>query len=168
MTTPTEPAVGPAELWPTDPATRDAVARQMVEALSTLLESRPNFKSADYGDRASYRAETRRATADLRLGRALLAEVRLGPDLSELLASQHRRIEFWGAMGSGGMVEAIQRAEYTAGQYYCVEYRAAVVGMLASVAAERFARQYQATGPFSRANVSRMAKRYGRRVVAYL
>ena len=92
-------------------------------ALLTFAYQRPGFKFADYGDIAAYRADVRRATRQLNDARAIAAAI---PDtmpadylLKELQSGNRLSLE------DG-------RLDYAAGQYYCLEFRAAVARALAS------------------------------------
>lgn len=96
-----------------------------LEALDTLVESRPHLEPGNYGDLASYRADQRgnmQARNDYRAIRACVA-----PDdatLAEL--ARGSRLSFETA-DDGTIV-----ADYCAGQYYPIEYRRACVRLIAS------------------------------------
>ena len=92
-----------------------------IEALDALAYSRPMLDPANYGDAASYRADQRRNVRDAADYRLLRLYV--DPTDAELIeAARGSRIAF----GQDG-------ADYCAGQYYPVEYRAACVRLLVRV-----------------------------------
>ena len=98
-----------------------------LDALDTLAESRPMLDPNNYSTMASYRADQRanmRDLADYRLLRLYVAPT------AEALAYAARgtRLSFRTTFDSGVVV-----ADYTAGQYYPREYRAACVRLLASL-----------------------------------
>jgi len=168
-TTTTHPAavveLAPRARWPQDAAVRQSLARQIVEAAADLLETRPGFEPGNYGTLKDLRHDQRRATQALHHGRALLQEVRLGPDLDELLTTLPGRLTFTGTLDEAGQVASIAAAHYTAGQYYCVEYRPCIAGWLAEIVTRRMA---AARGwlPFSLPTRRAMAQRYGRAIVS--
>lgn len=108
-----------------------ATKARILDALRGLAESRPgidprNYIShwADDAGRRAYRADARRATRDLRDARALLRQVEraglTGADLARALADESR-LSWHG-----------EELEYSAGQYHCAEYRAAVCRVASS------------------------------------
>lgn len=155
----------PTRLEVSPEADRDQLARRILDAAAALLESRPGIEPGNYATRADLQRDYYRVSADLRLGRALLAEARLGADADRLLSALPSRIELWGDVDEAGRVVAVTRAEYCAGQYYCTEYRAAVVGWLVSVVARAWAGDAPAYTPERRA---RLVRRYGRRLAEWL
>lgn len=105
----------------------------LLQALDAFIRMRPGFDPRNYGDRASYMSDVRRATRDLNHARALLRWARLSSVRYEDLAAtmtQRDRLSWDGA-----------RLDYCTGQYWPVEYRAAVVRALCS-AVWAFARDY--------------------------
>ena len=104
---------------------------QILHALDAFLESRPGFDPADYaGAPQAYRADYRRAYQHLQDGRALLRSVRWrgdSIDAEALIAAKHHRIDFRPS-ATGNTVEV----DYCTGQYYPVEFRAAVCHTLVS------------------------------------
>ena len=92
-------------------------------ALLAFARQRPGFKFADYGDIAAYRADQRKATRQLRDARAIAAAIPDGMPVRYLLNQ----------LGSGNRLSLEDgRLDYAAGQYYCLEFRAAVARALAS------------------------------------
>lgn len=109
--------------------TKDA----LLQAIDAFIRQRPGFEPGNYGDRASYMIDVRRATRDLNHARALLRWARLSSVPYDVLAgtmTQRDRLSWDGA-----------RLDYCTGQYWPVEYRAAVVRALCS-AVWAFARDY--------------------------
>jgi len=104
----------------------------IVDALYTFLHKRPGFDPANYTP-ASYRADTRMVARQLREARALLRAVELRWSITAadiMRAAQGGRLDITDT-------PAGVRIDYTAGQYYCTEYRAAVARLLASVLWDR-------------------------------
>lgn len=103
---------------------------QILHALDAFLESRPGFDPANYaGAPQAYRADYRRAYQHLQDGRALLRAVswRDGIDADTIARAKHHRIDFRPS-ATGNTVEV----DYCTGQYYPVEFRAAVCHTLSS------------------------------------
>lgn len=103
---------------------------QILHALDAFLESRPGFDPANYaGAPQAYRADYRRTYQHLQDGRALLRAVswRDGIDADTLARAKHHRIDFRPSK-TGNTLEV----DYCTGQYYPVEFRAAVCHTLAS------------------------------------
>ena len=103
---------------------------QILHALDAFLESRPGFDPANYqGAPQAYRADYRRAYQHLQDGRALLRAVswRDGIDADTLTRAKHHRIDFKPS-ATGNTLEV----DYCTGQYYPVEFRAAVCHTLSS------------------------------------
>ena len=92
-------------------------------ALLAFARQRPGFKFADYGDIAAYRADVRRATRQLNDARAIAAAIPDSMPSSYLL----NEIRSGNRLSLDG-----NRLSYTAGQYYCIEFRAAVARALAN------------------------------------
>jgi hypothetical protein len=91
----------------------------LLSALETFVCQRPGFEFGNYGDRASYMSDVRRATRDLHHARALIRWARLSSVPYDVLAgvmTERDRLSWNGA-----------RVEYCTGQYWPVEYRAAVI-----------------------------------------
>ena len=92
----------------------------LISKLRQFIQTRPGFDYRNYGDLTSYRSDVRRATQQLNDARTMLraCELRnIEPDLTAFSG----RLEFING-----------ELEYTAGQYYCTEYRAAVCACCAS------------------------------------
>ena len=92
-------------------------------ALLAFARQRPGFKFADYGDIAAYRADVRRATRQLNDARAIASAIPDGMPVRYLLNQ----------LGSGNRLSLDgNRLDYTVGQYFALEFRAAVARALAS------------------------------------
>ena len=92
-------------------------------ALLAFARQRPGFEFVNYGGITAYRADVRKATRQLNDARAIAAAI---PDtmpadylLKELQSGNRLSLE------DG-------RLDYAAGQYYCLEFRAAVARALAN------------------------------------
>lgn len=101
----------------------------IIDALRAFLATRPGFDPGNYSDRASYLSEMRQATRQRHDAERFLRDVELRDSITAddiLREAQGGRVDVDVA---GGKV----RIHYTAGQYYCTEYRGAVARLLASV-----------------------------------
>lgn len=107
--------------------TPDTLKASIVEALHQFIKQRPGLEYGNYGDPQAYRAEMRSITRDLNHARTLLRRVEWssisGVDLMDAARSGRLKIE---ATPDGVKVD------YTTGQYWPVEYRAAVARLCAS------------------------------------
>jgi len=119
----------------------------LLQALDAFIRQRPGFDPRNYGDRASYMSDVRRATRDLNHARALLRWARLSSVPYEILALPMIRGNRLTWDGS--------RLDYCTGQYWPVEYRATVVRALCS-AVWAFARDY--CGADTRGKILRYAR----------
>ena len=103
--------------------------QNIIDALRAFLATRPGFDPANYGDRASYLSEMRRATQQLGDARRLLREIELRDSIKadDLLdAAKSGRLD---VTATGDSV----RIDYTCGQYWPTEYRAGVPRLCAHV-----------------------------------
>lgn len=99
-----------------------------LEALDKLAFSRPGFEWANYaGYPAAYRADYRTALTHLHDYRALRIAAAHLPDETIADAAEGTRIAFIARRNGEGV-----EADYTTGQYYPTEYRAACCRVLAS------------------------------------
>lgn len=104
----------------------------LIDALDGFIRQRPGFDPANYTP-ASYRADSRRVARQLREARALLRAVELRPSITAadiMREAQGGRLDI-------GQTDRGVRIDYTAGQYYCTEYRAAVARLLSAVLWDR-------------------------------
>lgn len=108
--------------------TSDTLKTSIVEALHRFIRQRPGLEYGNYGDPQAYRAELRSITRDLNHARTLLRHVELsgvtGQELLDAARGGRLRIE---ATPDGGV-----KVDYCTGQYFPVEYRAAVARLCAS------------------------------------
>lgn len=107
----------------------------ILAALETFARQRPGINPRDYGDTPEgvriYRADARAASRDLRAVRELsraLAMIGTEPDAILRNATERDRL----TITRDGDLARITRIEYTAGQNYPTEYRAAVARTLAA------------------------------------
>lgn len=119
----------------TDPATQPATLR----ALAAYAAQNPGLDFRDYGDVSSYRAESRRITRDLQRCRDAMRSCVAYPvtDAHVIEAARHT---FAGRLTLELRADGSVRVDYTTGQYFCTEYRAAVAAALEQVARESYAR----------------------------
>ena len=101
---------------------------QIIQALHAFIESRPGFDPVNYARAPeAYRADSRRALRHLHDARAMLKAIgwrdSIGAD--DIVRAKHYRIDF---VPAGN----VARVDYTTGQYYPIEYRAAACATLAS------------------------------------
>lgn len=111
----------------------------ILQALRAFVAKRPGFDPANYGfdaaGRSAYRADSRRVTRDMNHALDLLRAIEWRDSIgaADILD-----------MARGGRLDLVRRADgsyrvdYTTGQYWCTEYRAAVCGLAASVLWRRF------------------------------
>lgn len=119
----------------------------LLSALEAFIRQRPSFEPRNYGDRASYMSDVRRATRDLNHARTLIRWARNSMVPYETLAetmTPRARLSWDG-----------KRLDYCTGQYWPVEYRAAVVRALCS-AVWCYARDY--CGADTREKIERYAR----------
>ena len=111
----------------------------VAHALLTFAGNRPSLDFANYGDVRAYRSEARGITRDLHAVRELHAVARYLCADSEILESARGgRVEITSHSDATG---SAYRVAYCAGQYYPVEYRAAVARLLASAIWKAWARE---------------------------
>ena len=103
----------------------------ILSALRSFVAKRPGFEPCNYyGAPAAYRADSRKATEDRHDAEALIRYIELRGSISgEDLAL---------ALSSGRLIWDGKELEYTTGQYWCVEYRAAVCRALTTVVWSQF------------------------------
>lgn len=130
-----------------------------LSALDALVATRPMLDPNNYGDLASYRRDQRRNARDAADYRLLRLYVK--PTNEELReAARGSRIEFVHALHTLKDTLADRepgvRADYCAGQYYPVEYRAACVRLLARVWWVEAAKQHHVTAQSIRNSARRL------------
>lgn len=102
----------------------------IINALRAFLATRPGFDPGNYGDAASYRADVRRATRQRHDAERFLRDIELRDSIT---ADDILREARGGRVSITVNDAAHWQVHYTAGQYYCTEYRGAVARLLASV-----------------------------------
>jgi hypothetical protein len=134
-----------------------------VHALADFAATRPRLDFANYGDVKYYRQDARSITRDLHAVRELVSIARyMCTDQEVLDAARGGRVDIEPYADDTG---AGYRVSYTAGQYYPVEYRAAVARVLASAIWKAWAREI-GVRPDGAAQIRRRARaELSRRVV---
>ena len=103
---------------------------QIISALYTFANKRPQLEYVNYGNPSSYRAEARAITKDLHHARKLLAHVeRSGISADDLLSASKEA--FSGRLSIVPMGVGAVMLDYCTGQYFPTEYRKAVCAVLA-------------------------------------
>ena len=114
--------------------------QELIESLRQFAEQRPGLEFANYADTASYRAESYRIFRQLADAKRLLIAVEKRPSISadDILAQLTKRLTWDEARGE---------LDYCTGQYWPVEYRAAVCSALSSVLWDYFRESGYKTAP---------------------
>lgn len=107
--------------------TPDTLKASIVEALHQFIKQRPGLDWRNYGDAQAYRAEMRSITRDLNHARTLLRQVELSGVTGQGLLNAARGSRLTLTEAPDGV-----RVDYCTGQYFPVEYRAAVARLCAS------------------------------------
>jgi len=111
----------------------------VLHALVDFANTRPGLDFANYGDIRAYRADARSITRDLHAVRELASIARYECADDDIIeATRGGRVTLTHRTHDNG---AGWQVEYCAGQYYPVEYRAAVARVLASAVWRAIARQ---------------------------
>ncbi len=99
----------------------------LLDLIARFVRQRPGFEYGNYGSLAGYRADSSEATRNRKAAETLLARIsRSSITVDELLAAMPSRLSLsQNAKGAWAL-------HYTAGQYWCVEFRPAVARWLAS------------------------------------
>ena len=111
---------------------------ELIKALRQFAAQRPGLEFGNYGDVAAYRAESRRIQRQLADARALLAAV----ESRESITAENIMAELRGRLTWNGT-----ELDYCTGQYWPVEYRAAVCSALSSVLWAHFRERGCKTAP---------------------
>lgn len=101
----------------------------IINALRAFMEQRPGLEWANYGDGPAYRADARAITQQLHDARAMLAYIDRAGSISAddiIRAASHR-------LTIETMPDGSAQIDYCTGQYWPVEYRAAVARLCADV-----------------------------------
>ena len=104
-------------IWPEAPAT--------VRQIAIFAAQNPGFDPRNYGDAASYRADSRKA-------QKALARVRLA--LYKCAAHGVTDADIYTAQRGDRLTASMDDCDYTACQYWCVEFRDACARVLESAA----------------------------------
>lgn len=99
--------------------------QKVLNSLNEFVNTRPGLDWRDYGDIAAYRADSRKITQQLNDARAMFR-------FCELFSVEFNPQVFQGAFGGRLSInDNDYQLEYCTGQYYPMEYRAAVCAVLA-------------------------------------
>ena len=120
----------------TDPATLPASLR----ALAAYAAQNPGLDWRDYGHGPSYRADSRRITRDLQRCRDAMRSCAAHWGITDAHVIEAARRTFAGRLALELRADGSVRVDYTTGQYWPTEYRAAVAAVLEQVAREAHAR----------------------------
>jgi len=103
----------------------------LLTLLREFVAQRPGLNPADYADAASYRADARRCTQYLNDALSMLRVVELWTSISsEAIAS---RLQSGSRLSLETLPSGALRLDYTAGQYWEMEFRAAVCRLCADL-----------------------------------
>ena len=105
---------------------------EILYALRTFAQKRPNLEYGNYGNPSSYRQESRAITKDLNHARKLLGKVeRSGITAQDLIVASNEA--FCGRLTiiPANSYSDEFKIEYCVGQYFATEYRKAVCAVLA-------------------------------------
>ena len=105
---------------------------EIIYALRTFAQKRPNLEYGNYGNPSSYRQESRAITKDLNHARKLLGKVeRSGITAQDLIVASNEA--FCGRLTiiPANSYSDEFKIEYCVGQYFATEYRKAVCAVLA-------------------------------------
>lgn len=110
---------------------------KIIAALEAFIDQRPGLDFRNYGDVSAYRADSRKATQQLHDAQALLRQVELRDLLTADMLEEAFKRAFSGRLSWNG-----KELDYCTGQYWCLEYRAAVCAVLASAMWDYWAPDY--------------------------
>ena len=103
---------------------------EIINALRTFAQKRPQLEYGNYGNFSSYSQESRAITKDLHHARALLRRVELsGISAEELLEASKEA--FSGRLTITATDDGVVKIDYCTGQYFPTEYRKAVAAVCA-------------------------------------
>jgi hypothetical protein len=116
--------------------------KHLLALLREFVAQRPGLIPANYADAASYRADSRLCTQQLNDALTLLPQIEMRTNITaEAIAS---RLQPGSRLSLETLPSGALRLEYTAGQYWATEFRAAVcrlcVGLLWSDSFDAFPR----------------------------
>lgn len=98
---------------------------ELTAEIRRFLATRPGFEPGNYSDATSYRADVRSATNARNDAETMLAHIARSESITvdDMVTGLSSRLS---------LTEG-RSLDYTAGQYYCIEYRRAVASWLSSV-----------------------------------
>ena len=103
---------------------------EIINALRTFAQKRPQLEYGNYGDFSSYSQESRAITKDLHHARTLLRRVELsGITAAEIITAS--REAFSGRLEITATDDGLVKVSYCVGQYFPTEYRKAVAAVCA-------------------------------------
>lgn len=129
----------------------------VLSSLRAFVCQRPGFDLGNYATLSDYRADYRQTLTDRDVALDLIRYLEWSTDPERLAVAIADTLE----RQSGGRLEYDATRndwDYTAGQYWCVEYRAAAVRLLASIVAEYWTSD-RAEGYLPWSDVRQMARR---------
>lgn len=142
-----------AEAWPIVNG-YDTRKQAIIDALRAFVNQRPGFELANYGDTASYRSDSRRATRQKDDALRLLRDIELRDSITAdaiLKEAESGRVTITVTVAADSQVAALRKSgltciadpdntrhvcvsiDYCTGQYFCTEFRGAVARLCASV-----------------------------------
>ena len=105
---------------------------EILYALRTFAQKRPNLEYGNYGNASSYRQESRAITRDLNHARKLLRKVELSSiTAQDLITASNEAFSGRLTIIPANSYSDEFRIEYCVGQYFATEYRKAVCAVLA-------------------------------------
>lgn len=105
---------------------------EILYALRTFAQKRPNLEYGNYGNPSSYRQESRAITRDLNHARKLLGKVeRSGITAQDLITASNEAFSGRLTIIPANSYSDEFRIEYCVGQYFATEYRKGVCAVLA-------------------------------------
>jgi hypothetical protein len=105
---------------------------EIISALRTFAQKRPNLEYCNYGDSSSYRAEARAITKDLHHARRLIKKVELsGITAQDLIVASNEAFSGRLTIIPANTYSDQFKIDYCTGQYFATEYRKAVCAVLA-------------------------------------
>lgn len=139
----------------------------LLAALASFAHQRPNIEPHNYATMSSYRADAREATQQLHEVRTLLSAVKwrnIDADTIRVALSRGGRLSLVSPRGAAPVLE------YCTGQYYGLEFRAAVARVLAGLVwdweRDAYAAVRGSADGFREYFLPRARREYGRRIVA--
>ena len=105
---------------------------EILYALRTFAQKRPQLEYVNYGNPSSYRQESRAITKDLNHARKLLGKVeRSGITAQDLITASNEAFSGRLTIIPANSYNDKIKVEYCTGQYFATEYRKAVCAVLA-------------------------------------